>query len=392
MGTLDLLSVAIMGLMLHTALALVMIQTCFTRKTYPGFQSWTLGQICWVLATAAFFMRPFIGATLSVLLSNPLYFLFAILSHRGFILFFRLGDPRRLLRFDVVMATACLAVIYWNYFAEDNTGARVAVNSLGMGILLFRSGFSALKIPRAKRVRIHPGLSLSLWLVAVLLLARAGLVVFSSQASPPPLLDPMLKLIILLGMFLMALVVYGFISLLHERLEEELLDAQARLRELADTDPLTGLLNRRGFMEIADHDIRVARRYGQPLSLILFDIDRFKAINDKFGHAAGDQVLTAIARLCREELRDVDTAARWGGEEFAVLMPQTGLDGASRMAERLRELLREVRPVAGADVSVSASFGVARMGEGGFEELADLADQCLYRAKDQGRDRVCAQA
>ncbi|WP_243359829.1 GGDEF domain-containing protein [Fundidesulfovibrio terrae] len=387
MPSLDLLSVAIVGLMLHSALALVMIQTYLTRKTYPGFSSWTLSQISWVLACAAFFLRPAIGEPVSIVLSNPLFFLFAILSHRGFIRFFGLGDPRRLLRWDVGVSLACLAVIYWNYFVVDSVGARVGVNSLAMCFLLFRAGLRARKVPRETRNRANLGLGL--WLVAALLLLRACAVVIGPQSEHPQLLDPILKLVIMLGIFLMAFMVYGYIALMHERLEEDLLQAQSLLRQQANTDPLTGLLNRRGFMEIANHDIRMSRRYGHRMSLILFDLDHFKNINDTHGHAVGDTVLAAVGGASLGAMREADTLARWGGEEFAVLLPQTGLEDARLTAERLRELLRGLRPKSGADIMTTASFGVAELRDESFDELVASADQCLYRAKREGRDRVC---
>jgi diguanylate cyclase (GGDEF)-like protein len=387
MPAMDMFTAAVMGLVLHATLAYVMVQTCFTRKIYPGFTSWTISQIAWVLACGTFFLRPMIGELPSVVLSNPLFFLYAIAAHYGVIRFFALGDPWRLLRLDLLVAGSCLAVIYWYYFAVDDLAMRVCLNSAVMCFLLFRAGLRIRKAPREKRARNNLGLGL--WLVGALLLLRSLMVVFGPQSDPPQPQDPILKLVIMLGLFFMALVVFGYIALLHERMEEDLLEAQSRLKELANTDPLTGLVNRRGLAEIAAHDIRMALRYGHRMSLIIFDLDRFKSINDTYGHAVGDTVLTAVGRACQGVMREVDTVARWGGEEFAVLLPQTGLEEAARTAERLREVLLVLPAAPGLDITTTASFGVAELSDEGFDALVDRADKCLYRAKREGRDRVC---
>ena len=392
MGLLDIKTLAILALVLHLALALVMCQTYATRKTYPGFRSWTLGLICWVLGSAAFFSREVIGEAPSILLSNPLYFLSGILIHNGLARFYGLKNSRRGLAVDIAVAGVGLCIIYGHFFIVNNTNARVFVNSLVIVFILVRAGLEPLLIPRARRNSVQVGISLSLWLMAALLFIRAVTSMQDPQYSSMQLQDPMLKVIIVLGLFSMVVIVFGFISLVHLRLEEELLEAQSRLQELANTDVLTGLVNRRGFTEIATYDLKLARRYEQKMSLIIFDLDHFKMVNDTHGHAVGDEVLAAIGQKCLEIMRDVDTLARWGGEEFAVLMPQTGLEGARQTAERLRVMVGSFEPVPGVDIRTTASFGVAELNGGSFEDMVERADACLYQAKREGRDRVCVAA
>ncbi|WP_243359830.1 GGDEF domain-containing protein [Fundidesulfovibrio terrae] len=392
MPILDLKTVAVIGLVLHTALALVMLQTYLTRKIYPGFRSWTIGIACWVLASGAFFSRSVIGDTMTVLLGNLLLYLFGILMHSGLMRFYAMENRKRRLAVDVAVACAGLCVVYWNFFTWQNSNLRVFVNSLVTGFLLLRAGIAPLLIARARHNLVQLGISLSFGVIAGLLFVRAAMAVIDAPYPSMQLQDPLLKPLLLLGLFGVVIAVYGFISLMHIRLEEELRDAQSRLREIADTDPLTGLLNRRGFTEMAAHDVRMARRYGHRMSLIIFDLDHFKSINDTHGHAVGDAVLAAVGGVCLGAMREVDTVARWGGEEFAVLLPQTGLEDARLSAERLRGLLRSLRPMPGTDIMTTASFGVAEMGSEGFEELVARADQCLYRAKREGRDRVCVAA
>jgi diguanylate cyclase (GGDEF)-like protein len=168
------------------------------------------------------------------------------------------------------------------------------------------------------------------------------------------------------------------------QLEEE-------LRRLAHTDSLTGVLSRRGFDEALSAATSAARRHGYPVSLIAIDVDHFKAVNDTYGHAAGDVVLKSAAAMLRDELRrHTDVLGRVGGEEFMVVLPHTTLEGATLLAERLRERLSRLPITVGANIiSVTASFGVNELGPAGDHELMKIgADDALYEAKRSGRNRV----
>jgi len=167
---------------------------------------------------------------------------------------------------------------------------------------------------------------------------------------------------------------------------------QATLERLATTDHLTGLLNRRAFLDATEREIRRAHRYGQPLALIMLDVDHFKRINDSHGHPAGDEVLRRIAATCRGMLRDGDLMGRLGGEEFAITLVQPPLQVASAVAERLRKAVSELGIEFGGErLAVTISLGIAEVGEGitSLDHLISRADACLYTAKREGRNRAC---
>jgi diguanylate cyclase (GGDEF)-like protein len=174
----------------------------------------------------------------------------------------------------------------------------------------------------------------------------------------------------------------------------------ARLHRLVErqavTDGLTELANRRQFEQALAGEISRAERFGGTLALILADLDDFKQVNDRYGHQAGDEVLRTFASVLKETVRDVDLPSRYGGEEFAVLLPQTDMDGAENLAERLRQSVAE-RPMTtqpGALVAVTASFGVASFPDASTPAaLFAAADEALYRAKAAGKNRVvCAES
>jgi diguanylate cyclase (GGDEF)-like protein len=161
-------------------------------------------------------------------------------------------------------------------------------------------------------------------------------------------------------------------------------------QRLATTDPLTGLSNRRALLGALQIEIALARRHGSPLSFCLMDVDHFKSVNDTHGHAAGDQVLAAIGGLLRRGLRTPDVPARWGGEEFVVVLRQTDGTGALVAAERIRKAVESlVIDSNGKRIPVTVSIGVAEFSvEDSAETLIDRADNAMYRAKTAGRNRV----
>ncbi len=171
------------------------------------------------------------------------------------------------------------------------------------------------------------------------------------------------------------------------------------LEEQARTDYLTGLSNRRYFMERAEQETSRLKRYGGEIAVLMLDLDHFKRINDEYGHRTGDETLRAFSQCCRLAVRDIDVLARMGGEEFAILLPQTTAANATEVAERIRRSTAEIVLTAadGREVSVTVSIGIATSDDGCddgdnlIDQLLGDADRALYYAKENGRNRVaCA--
>jgi diguanylate cyclase (GGDEF)-like protein len=199
----------------------------------------------------------------------------------------------------------------------------------------------------------------------------------------------------LVAVILVALVLLAFALIVP--LIRDLRQQHERAEEEAITDELTGLSNHRRFRQILAKEVERAKRFDRPLSVVMLDLDDFKAINDNYGHLQGDRVLREVGRILKLESREVDEPARYGGEEFAIALPETRIDGAMEVGERIRRRLDAVRiPLDGhhGEIRIRASVGVAGSPEQppDTKTLIKAADQALYRAKQQGKNRTARAA
>lgn len=161
----------------------------------------------------------------------------------------------------------------------------------------------------------------------------------------------------------------------------------AQAERMAETDPLTGIANRYRLEKVLDIEVERASRFEQPLSIIAMDIDDFKQINDGFGHANGDIVLVKLSRLIKKNIREIDLVARWGGDEFMLILPNTSLDAAMITAEKLRMLVANTQ--LDKRVAITSSFGVAQIRHGeSAMRLAIRVDNALYQSKEEGKNRI----
>ncbi len=370
-------------------LSFIMLVFLRAHHRHAGFPQWTAGTAL-VSSTFLFLgLRGLIPAALSVLAVNASLLTAAPMFLDGTRRF--LGRPR-LPRCWYALVSVPLAGCLYYLFVDDNIAARTAIlmvaaaTPFAAGAALVWRGRAA-----APSSLLLTALAVQLALLAVAMLARAGGVLYRPNVAlmvdaPPQLAFFGLTVVLHLG------VTVTFILLTTERVAADLAAANRLLAEASRTDALTGLANRRAFLEVAAAEVQRMRRTKRPFSLILSDIDGFKRINDELGHAAGDIVLREVAARARTAVRRLDTAARWGGEEFVFLLPETPMDGAVRAAESMRSALAAAPfAVEGGSFAITMSFGVAEhtLGEA-VEATMAVADRALYGAKNAGRDRVIA--
>lgn len=232
----------------------------------------------------------------------------------------------------------------------------------------------------------------SRWMLAFLILLVISALfdqTFAAHARPMPAGTNTLYFLMNTGcgFTLVALALYYFVKD-RESAYIKLQQSEIHVRELMLTDPLTGVANRRHLDERLAMELARQQRYAQPLAVIMTDIDRFKQVNDTYGHAVGDDMLQAFACQLKDNIRASDFLARYGGEEFMLLLPNTTAEEAVALAERMRESTKQIR-LTNLELSITASFGVVIAQP--KETMADVlarADKAMYQAKTQGRDRV----
>lgn len=292
----------------------------------------------------------------------------------------------RPLRGPLTLAVALTVGVVTMYFAGFPFLYRAFYASLALGIIPILMSVTLLRHARSP-------LQGAAWLTALMFLLYAGSTGWRAynilQTRPLTIFTPLVPQVVAFTVPLVVLIAAtaGFLMMTIMRLH-------GQLDRLATLDSLTETYNRRSFDRMAADEITRARAKGLPLSLLVADLDHFKRINDRYGHPAGDEVLREFARRARQVLRAPDRLGRYGGEEFVVILPETGRDEALRVADRLCRTLAE-RPVVladGQEISVTVSIGLAEEQErrGTVESLYSAADRALYRAKQEGRNRVMA--
>lgn len=285
-------------------------------------------------------------------------------------------------RTPTAVATGSAIVAFFLCYLVDEEGLRSVAASLLLGAL-YLSGSVALGWRWREASLLQRFLAAASGVLALVVAAR-GLSVLLLPRGWGWLTSELLGQLSSGALYLLMLGnAFGVLLLARERL-------QVALERLEVTDPLTGVPNRRGFFQSLAPWMSLARRPGQPTALVVLDLDGFKRVNDSYGHPAGDVVLRQMTELCRRQLRDSDLLGRVVGVEFAILLPHTGLDEATLVAERIRAAI-EATPVKSerAMIKLTASFGVTTIRpEDSTTTLFQRADEALLQAKRDGRNRV----
>ena len=368
-------------------LCIVMAVAWRTQKTYPGFGRWTASKLPHALGWLLVGLRGLIPDWASVFVANGLLFLAPLLLYEG-IRQFR-GKPHHS-RLHYALMVVLLGVFVYCTWLHPNVNVRLLTIAAFTALVITRCAYAlVVDVPRELRP--------SFWFTAIMfgvydlvLLLRLATAA-SLPSLPGPFSADMWQSLVFLATIVMPIGwTFGFFMMTNERLTIELRQAELGLRAMAATDSLTGTLNRRAFLETSARELERGRRNGQSMLLLIFDIDHFKEYNDTYGHQAGDEILCKIVSACRLTLRAVDVLARWGGDEFVILLPDTDQPGGLFVAEKIRRAIAELSLPPGnatgqAYTTISVG-GALWLPAEESEAVLRRADQALYQAKERGRN------
>ncbi len=375
-------SVALATTALFGLLMLVLLGSLL-RSGVPGVLEWFGANVVLTAALPLLLARGHIPDGISVVVANFLVALAGSMLYAGFARF--LGRSVHWPWLLLLTLANIPALAYWRYVV-DSIPARVMIATFFAAAICFATAVLVARNRGADRARYPYVAAASLATVFGLCELARGLYFSTLPGVSSPLMFTTNVNVILLcvGAAIMPVMSMCAMLMVHDAL---LADA----RKAVNHDFLTGALSRTGFQAMARRRFAEADQHGVPLSLLIVDLDRFKAINDTFGHAVGDTVLREFAALTRVHLRRDDALARLGGEEFAILLPRTALPDALRVAERLRsEASRHAVSTEAGPCRYSISGGLALREQGEtLDRLTTRADRALYAAKLGGRDRVC---
>ncbi|WP_293777424.1 GGDEF domain-containing protein [uncultured Oxalicibacterium sp.] len=385
------------NLLLITAgfsIVMLFVLASLMRSRIPGLQEWTTANSIAVLALLMFAGRGAIPNFISIDIANALAGTSICITYLGFRRYFGLPLPIKPILSSLAILTALIMLFHYGH---DSIGIRTVVVSTFFSIICLLISTTVFRWSHLQSALSPYPYRFTAWVTLLFAIGHAcrGLVYWSGtdqlvstmQASSWNLL------FLSLGTLMQPVLTMGAIMMVHDRM-------MAKAVEDANHDFLTGAWSRRAFFEFTERELARATRLKRPLSLLVFDVDYFKQINDAQGHATGDNVLIDIVERARLEIRSIDYIARMGGDEFSILLPEADAEAASAIAERVRSRLsggtsltissaREA--FVHATPSYTVSIGVAtRLNDENMADLMHRADMALYEAKAKGRNAVAS--
>ena len=361
------------------------------ERPYPGLLQWklSLSLAAALLVLAACFLIPPVAGRLT----GPLTLLIVPLQVDGLLVFLGESSWRGWRSANLGAALACVvsaaAAPFSQLAAEGGLFWNSAANAVesAIGLIILMRAVRPTAVPAIQVIGACFTLDILIDLVQCVAFAAPTLSSTGLRAS-------VLSVATMFATVILLLKAFGIIAAKNQRTESELRVLSRDLEYQASTDPLTRLRNRRSFYELGHAMVALALRHHRPLTALMIDIDRFKEINDTRGHATGDLVLVSVAETLNRMLRTSDLIGRVGGEEFAILLVETGQRSAELTAERLRRGISALRGSGGGFEGLSVSIGLAPLTSDAIDldSLLQAADKALYRAKREGRNRWVAAA
>lgn len=393
---LDLRSVFVVGTVVSSIIGLLMFFIARAQKSHTYLNVVSKGFLALAASGLLMAMRGYISDFASIIIGNALVALWILLMWHGVRVMYHRSSPWQ---WSLAILIGFEALIAYYTYVEADINVRIILSSLYVALY---SALAAreLMLDRSKGGE-HIFTATVLVAYSVMMLARAQFTLVTPASADYMSVEISHQLSIFLTIAVDVGLAIGFLWIWQRKLERQLQDRATALVEVhrltdqlrrdaekaALLDPLTGAGNRRKFTTMATVEHERHARYDRALSFAFLDVDHFKDINDRFGHEAGDEVLRNLVACVSDITRNIDMVFRWGGEEFAVLLPETNLSKAEYVCQRIRQAV-EVKLAIG-EVPVTVSIGVAQMQDG--ESLADLsgrADDYMYQAKKNGRNCI----
>jgi diguanylate cyclase (GGDEF)-like protein len=369
----------------------IMVFVWRVQKTYEGTRYWVLSNVACSAGFLLLNVRGILPEFVSLVFAGVLSFGTLALALEGTRRFLGLR-PNTGVTIGILAAHLASLVIFT--YVTPSQVARMIVSSAVASCLSFLCFKALSEKPAEHQSGVYRAVGYTFLLFSVLMFAR--MVAALSLTNFATVRAPVWLQIASAIMFLVFATLWSFsyIVLNSERLNEELRLKEAELIERAATDFLTGLANKRSFLEFAAAEIKRSRRYQLPATIVLLDLDNFKKVNDTHGHSGGDTVLREVGALLKSMTREHDRVARLGGEEFGLFLTHADAKAGAAVAENLRKAIRELSIAHSAiEISVTSSFGVAELRRNdSLEAIMDRADANLYKAKNLGRNCVVTDA
>lgn len=372
-------TILLIGALLCVLMLLVL--SSLHRSDIAGIKEWALanmlGSAAMILYALGRVLPPFIAYEVT----NAVYAAASAMILVGFQRFFGSRVRWTVLGGGVLVLAAAIALFHYQY---DSYALRTLIVAVFQSVVCIAIAVEIAGSRTARRSSYPYWFTQAMLVIVVFGQTARSLVHLMNPGEASSLLQPSPwnLLFLSLGTFILPVLTFGAVMMVHDRM-------MVNAEHAANRDFLTGAWSRRAFFELAQRELALARRKGRSLALLLLDVDHFKAINDSAGHAAGDKVLIDVVARAHTAIRNVDYFGRIGGEEFAVLLPETDLASAQQVAERLRAVLDRRSP---AGIAYTVSIGLAMLhGDESLHDLMTRADAALYAAKTAGRNRVaCA--
>lgn len=388
---LDLYTLSIMLIVMCAALSVAMLVAWRANKTYDGFGWWTAGNLVGASGFVFIVFRGLVPDVIPVVAGNMMSIVGLLVALHGIRIF--LGRSGRVYFNVTVVALHLLTSIYY-VGVENSTVMRIVCGSAATGAITAMSAYEFFSVPKGAKRFVHKFAGWLFFAFALVMFAR-GIVTFSVSPIDDLFVPSWIQSLSFVFFNLFAVMwTFTYMVLNSQRLQEELENAQIKLERLATTDYLTNLSNNRAFFERAASEVVRSQRHAVPLSLVVFDIDHFKRVNDTFGHPGGDRMLRELGAVCSRMTRQNDMVARLGGEEFALLLTHADRKAAGHAAENFRAAIeRTIVEYEAENIFVTASFGVTELRDDDtLEVFLARADSCLYQAKNAGRNCVVSES